>query len=145
MGRGLASVAHAAGPAGPTPGAVRAHQPRAAPGRAGAQAALGALYATSLRPDQANTRRLQRIVRAHWGMENQLHHPKDRTWLEDRHWMKNKKTGAVLTVLRSIACGLTRRARARGLNHKAHCPERIEFFNHSPRRAVALVKGGARF
>lgn len=101
-------------------------------------------YATSLRPDQADTRRLQRMVRAHWGIENQLHHPKDRTWLEDRHWVKNKKTGAVLTILRSTACGLTRRAQARGLNPKAHCPERIEFFNHSPRRAVALVKGGAR-
>ena len=48
--------------------------------------------------DQADTQRLQRIVRAHWGMENQLHHPKDRTWLRDRHWVKNKKTGAVLTA-----------------------------------------------
>ena len=34
--------------------------------------------------DQAHTRRLQWIVRAHWGMGNQLHHPKDRTWLEER-------------------------------------------------------------
>jgi len=101
-------------------------------------------YATDLRPDQAGPRRLRRIIRGHWGIENRLHHVKDRTWLEDRHWVKNKKTGVIVTMLRSLACDLVRRARPVGLNRKAHCPERIEFFNRSPHAAVALVKGAAR-
>ena len=101
-------------------------------------------YATDLRPDQAGPRRPRRIVRGHWGIENKLHHPKDRTWLEDRHWVKNKKTGAIVTMLRSPACTLARRARRDGLNPKAHCPERIEFFNRFPHHAVALLKGTAR-
>ena len=101
-------------------------------------------YATSLRPDQAPPRRLRGIIRGHWRIENQLHHPKDQTWLEDRHWVKNKKTGGVLTMLRSLACTLTRRARPQGLDPKAHCPERIEFFSRSPQQAVALIRGSAR-
>lgn len=101
-------------------------------------------YATSLRPDQAAPERLRRIIRGHWGIENRLHHPKDRTWLEDRQWVKNKKTGAMLTILRSLACALTRRARPQGLDPTAHCPERIEFFSRSPQHAVALIRGSAR-
>lgn len=101
-------------------------------------------YTTDLRPDQADAQRLRRMIRGHWSIENQLHHPKDRTWLEDRHWVKNKKTGAVVTMLRSLACCVVRRARPAGLNPKAFCPERIEYFNRSPQQAVALIKGAAR-
>lgn len=101
-------------------------------------------YATNLRPDQADPQRLSRIIRGHWSVENQLHHPKDRTWLEDRHWIKNKRTGGVLTMLRSLACSMVRRARMPGLNPKAFCPERIEFFSQHPQLAVALLKGAAR-
>ena len=100
-------------------------------------------YATDLRPDRADAQRLGRMIRGHWSIENQRHHPKDRTWLEDRHWVKNKKTGAVVTMPRSVACCLVRRARPAGLNPQAFCPERIEFFNRSPRQAVALLKGAA--
>lgn len=101
-------------------------------------------YATDLRPDQAGRRRLRRIIRGHWGIENRLHHVKDRTWLEDRHWVKNKKTGAIVTMLRSLACDLTRRARSADLNPKSHAPERIEFFSRQPAAAVALLRGAAR-
>ena len=73
-----------------------------------------------------------------------MHHTKDRTWLEDRHWVKSKKTGAVVTMLRSVACGMVRKASFKGLNPKAFCPERIEFFTRRPGRAVALVLGAAR-
>ena len=101
-------------------------------------------FATSLRPDQAAAARLQRIIRGHWSIENQLHHPKDRTWLEDRHWVKNKKTGAMLSILRSLACAMVRRAKPKGLDPSAFCPERIEYFSRLPHQAVALLKGAAR-
>ena len=45
---------------------------------------------------------------------DQLHHPKDRTWLEDRHSVKNKRTGGIVTMLRSVACGMVRKARCAG-------------------------------
>ena len=101
-------------------------------------------YAADLQRDQAGPQRLAEIIRGHWGIENKLHHPKDRTWLEDRHWVKNKRTGGVVTMLRSVACGLVRGACQPGLDPKAYCPERIEYFNGSPHLAVALLKGAAR-
>lgn len=84
------------------------------------------------------------MVRNHWGIENRLHHPKDRTWLEDRHWVGNVRTGAAVTMLRSMACGLIQMARLPGLSRKAYCPERIEFLNRRPRRAFSLVAGKTR-
>ena len=101
-------------------------------------------YAADLRRDQASPQRLAEIIRGHWGIENRLHHPKDRTWLEDRHWVKNKRTGGVVTMLRSVACALVRTARLPGLDPGAFCPERIEHFSRSPQLAVALLKGAAR-
>lgn len=101
-------------------------------------------YATDLRRDQSGVEGLAGIIRGHWGIENKLHHPKDRTWLEDRHWVKNKKTGGIVTMLRSLACALVRRARLPGLDPKADCPERIERFSRCPDLAVALLKGAAR-
>jgi hypothetical protein len=100
-------------------------------------------YATDLDPRRANEQALRALIREHWGIENRLHHPKDRTWLEDRHWVGNKKTGAMVTMLRSVACSLVRRATFRGLDPKAYCPERIEFFSRHPRKALALLKGAA--
>jgi len=101
-------------------------------------------YATDLDAGHANGERLLRLIRSHWSVENQLHHPKDRTWLEDRHWVKSKRTGGIVTMLRSVACGLLRKAAFPGLSPKAYCPERIEFFSQSPERAALLLKGKAR-
>ena len=101
-------------------------------------------YATDLPAHRAGAARLREFIREHWGIENRLHHVKDRTWLEDRHWVGNKKTGAVVTMLRSVACCLVRKARFKDLDPQAYCPERIEFFNRYPERAVGLVKGEDR-
>ncbi len=99
-------------------------------------------FATDLPGHRASADRLRRLIREHWGIENRLHHVKNRTWLEDRHWVGNKRT--VVTMLRSVACGLVRKARFKNLDPDAYCPERIEFFNQHPRKAVALLKGSAR-
>ena len=101
-------------------------------------------YVTDLAGHRADAERLRAFIREHWGIENRLHHVKDRTWLEDRHWVGNKRTGAVITMLRSVACGLVRKAHFKGLDPKACCPERIEFLNQYPQLAVELVKGAAR-
>jgi len=101
-------------------------------------------HATDMNAGHARPQRLKRLIRSHWSVENQLHHPKDRTWLEDRHWVKNKRTGGIVTMLRSVACGLVRKACLPALNPNAYCPERIEFFSRNPSLAVQQVTGNAR-
>ncbi len=101
-------------------------------------------YATDLAPHRAGPERLSAMIREHWGIENRLHQPKDRTWLEDRHWVGNKRTGAAVTMLHSLACCLVRKARIKGVSRKAYSPERIELFNQCPHEAVELLKARAR-
>lgn len=101
-------------------------------------------YVTSLPPHRMDAAKLAGLIREHWGVENRLHHVKDRTWLEDRHWVGNKRTGAMVSLLRSLASCLVRKARFPGLNPKAYCPERIEYFTQYPGRAMALLNGEAR-
>lgn len=101
-------------------------------------------YVTSAPAETLDEEALAQIIRGHWHIENCLHHVKDRTWLEDRHWLKSKKSGAVVTMLRSVACTLVRGAKARGLKRESYCPERIEFFNQHPRQALKLLFGQGR-
>ena len=61
-------------------------------------------YATDLPRHRPGADRLREFIREHWGIENRLHHVRDRTWLEDRHWVANKRTGAIVKMLRSVAC-----------------------------------------
>lgn len=101
-------------------------------------------HATSLPAWGAGGPRLERAIQGHWGIEDKLHHPKDRTWQEDRHWVGNPRTAAALAMLRSIALDLSRRARLPGLDPKACFPERIEYFQKHPARATALAVHPAR-
>jgi len=96
-------------------------------------------YAASPAPDQFSPARLIAAIRDHWGIENRLHHIKDRTWLEDRHWMGNKRTSAVVAMLRSVAVGFVLRAKGRAMKNRPHCPARIEYFNQNPRRALRML------
>ena len=80
-----------------------------------------------------------RLIRGHWRIENCLHHPKDRTWLEDRHWVGSPRTGALISMLRSLACCLVRKAPCRALPKTAYCPERIKYYNHRPRIAMNRI------
>lgn len=101
-------------------------------------------YATSLPPHRASLRRLMAMIRGHWGIENKLHHPKDRTWQEDRHWLASRRGAEALAMLRTLGMDLMRRARLPGLDPKAHFPERIEHFQRYPKRAVGLVVRATR-
>jgi hypothetical protein len=101
-------------------------------------------YVSSLSPFRAGLERMRGIIRRHWEIENCLHHVKDRTWLEDRHWVGNRRTGAMVTMLRSLACCLMRMGRPKALDPKAYAPERIEYFNRYPRRALKLLTGKVR-
>jgi hypothetical protein len=93
-------------------------------------------YASSAGSEEAD---FAQIIRDHWRIENCLHHPKDRTWLEDRHWVGSPRTGALISVLRSLACCLVRKAPCRAVPSSAHCPERIEYYRHKPKLAMARI------
>ena len=100
-------------------------------------------YATSLSSAQASLERLRALIRGHWGIENRLHHVKDRTWLEDRHWLKNPATAQTFTFLRTLAADVLRRVRIPGGTGREHCPERIEYMRGDvlrPMRGWCVVK-----
>ena len=98
-------------------------------------------YATSLAPHQAGAAKLARLIRGHWGIENRLHHVKDRTFLEDRHWVKNPATAYALTFLRSLAVGLLHTLKIPGRTGHAYCPEKIEYIQGDVTRALRVVCG----
>jgi hypothetical protein len=58
-------------------------------------------HATSIGADAMAPGDLSQLARNPWGIENGLHHVKDRTWLEDRHWVGRRSTAVVVTMLRS--------------------------------------------
>jgi len=98
-------------------------------------------YATSLPPHQASAKRLARLIREHWWVENKLHHVKDRTFLEDRHWVKNPALAQTFTFLRTLAADVLRRVRIPGGTGREHCPERIEYMRGDVLRPTRLVCG----
>lgn len=98
-------------------------------------------YATSLPPRRADAERLAGLIRGHWGVENRLHHVKDRTLLEDRHWVKNAATAYALTFLRSLVVGLLQGVKIAGRRGPVHCPEKIEYMQADVRRPLRLVCG----
>jgi len=98
-------------------------------------------YATSLPPRRADAARLARLIRGHWGIENRLHHVKDRTFLEDRHWVKNRATAYSLTFLRSVAVSLLHALKIPGRCGRAYCPEKIEYIQGDVARALSMVCG----
>lgn len=63
-------------------------------------------YLTSLSPDKpsGSPQALLRLIRAHWEIENRLHHTKDRSLGEDAD--RNRSGSAILSRIRSLAIGL---------------------------------------
>jgi hypothetical protein len=96
-------------------------------------------YATSLPPHEASAEALAQMIRGHWGVENKLHHVKDRTFLEDRHWLKNSAAAQVFTFLRTLVVDALRQVRIPGGTGREHCPERVEYMQGDICRPLQLV------
>ena len=64
---------------------------------------------TSLTRGRADATRLLGLVRAHWGIENGLHHVRDETLREDRCRVRRGHAPRVLASLRNVAVHLLRR------------------------------------
>ena len=68
------------------------------------------LYAiTSLGPERADARRLLRISRAHWGIENRLHCVRDQTLREDLCRVRTPGAAQALAALRNAVLTVLRR------------------------------------
>jgi hypothetical protein len=65
---------------------------------------------TSLGRGVADAARLLELSRAHWGIENELHHTRDETFREDRCRVRRGHAPRVLASLRNVAVYLLRRA-----------------------------------
>jgi len=85
-----------------------------------------AVYIGSFAADTYSPERVLALVRGHWGIENGLHHRKDRSMDEDRCRASTGKTGRVMCCLRSIAAVVLGRAKEslsvvqRRLSRKTH-------------------------
>lgn len=92
---------------------------------------------TSLTRGRAGAARLLALVRAHWGIENGLHHIRDETFREDRCRVRRGHAPRVLASLRNVAVHLLRAAdhpsvaaATRAVN--AHPELAIAMLNHPP-------------
>ena len=91
-----------------------------------------AYFVTSLPVVKAGPDRLLALVRAHWGIENRLHHVRDVSMDEDR--CRVRAGGRALASIRNLALSLIR---ARGLAVR----EARENFSEDRADAIAVVTG----
>ena len=55
--------------------------------------------------------RVQQLIRGHWGIENELHHPKDRSMDEDRCRASETGIGRVVSCIRGLVAMVSRRTK----------------------------------
>lgn len=78
------------------------------------------LYAcTTLSPEQASPRRLLKLLRAHWAIENGQHYRRDRTQDEDRCQVRDPASARNLSLFRSLAIFLYEQQRRRSDGKKS--------------------------
>jgi predicted transposase YbfD/YdcC len=65
-------------------------------------------YIASLDPSKVSPKKLLRLIRGHWQVENCLHFIKDRWWDEDRHWTSRPGLAAVFASLTNAAISVLR-------------------------------------
>jgi hypothetical protein len=63
---------------------------------------------TSLPREEARPRRLLKLIRGHWGIENRLHWVRDVTFDEDRCQIRSEAAPQVMSALRNLVIGLLR-------------------------------------
>lgn len=67
------------------------------------------LYVGSFPITTHTPERVLRYIREHWGIENRLHHPKDRSMDEDRCRASESGIGRVMSCIRSLAALVAQR------------------------------------
>ena len=87
---------------------------------------------TNLTAAEANAGRLLSLTRAHWGIENKLHYPRDETLREDRCRLKGQGARA-MAAINNLVLGLLR-------NHSTgYLPDARRYYAAHLEEAVAMV------
>jgi predicted transposase YbfD/YdcC len=93
------------------------------------------LYAiTSLRPEEADARRLSELIRTHWGIENSLHYVRDVTLGEDACRVRKGSAPQVLAAVRNAVIHLLS-----GVKASSHAAA-IRRLNAHPEEALELLE-----
>lgn len=90
---------------------------------------------TSLTVQKADPKRLLKIIRSEWGIENGLHYRRDVTFQEDQTRMTVKRMGRVMAMINNLVISLIN---SQGYTNHAHA-RRV--FNACPAKALALISG----
>lgn len=88
---------------------------------------------TDLTAQQAGPKRLLRLNRGHWGIENRSHHVRDVTFDEDRSRVRIGGVAQVMAAIRNTAIGLIR------LAGKPNIAAATRFYAARPSEALALM------
>lgn len=94
-------------------------------------------FVTSLSPEEVAPERLTRLVRSHWGVENGLHHIKDRWWDEDRQWSTRPGLAERLASLRDAALTVLRLIP--GTPDDLPIRARADHLGRRPRKALRFI------
>ena len=89
---------------------------------------------TSLTRTEADAEKLLQWVRAHWAIENRLHHTRDVTFGEDRCRVRRGHAPRVLASFRNIALHLLHNTPHKNL------PAATEAITHNPQLALQLLR-----
>jgi predicted transposase YbfD/YdcC len=92
---------------------------------------------TSLKPSEANAKRLLGFVRGHWQIENQLHYRRDATLREDWCQVRRGHAPQVLAIVNNLVLGLLLRRKVKNVpearrNYAAHISEAWQLLTTSP-------------
>lgn len=90
---------------------------------------------TSLTAQIADPKRLLKIVRSEWGIENGLHYRRDVTFQEDQTRMTEKTMGRAMAIINNLVIGMIY---SQGFDNHAHA-RRV--FNACPAKALSLICG----
>ena len=71
-------------------------------------------FATSLDPSAVSASGLLRLIRGHWGVENNLHWCLDIAFREDDNRTRDTNAGANLGVVRRVAASLIKQDKGKG-------------------------------
>lgn len=88
---------------------------------------------TSLTHERCDAKALLGVARAHWGIENGLHHVRDVTFCEDASRIRKGAAPQVMAILRNIAVFLFKR-----LGHKNAATATRHYVCH-PEKAVQVL------
>lgn len=82
--------------------------------------------------------RAARLIRGHWGIENRLHHPLDRTLREDNQLVRAGHGPQLLSLLRRATISLLNVAASK--RGRPHLPETQQALLARPSRIVNLLR-----